>query len=101
MNEKFPKTVSTSSRAFNYFKEVWRETFPDDQNKTLSRMEQRKQSAKMQKEYEENAEHIENLQEQIPEWKRGAIAVTEQEAVEEKPGLFKRLSGKLTSTKTA
>lgn len=30
MNEKFPKTVTTTSKAFNYFKEVWRETFPDD-----------------------------------------------------------------------
>jgi hypothetical protein len=64
-------------------------------------MEQRKQAAKQQKEYDENAEHIENLQEQIPEWKRGAITVTDQEAVEEKPGLFKRISGKLASTKAA
>jgi hypothetical protein len=47
MNEKFPKTVSTSAKAFNYFKEVWRETFPDDQNKTLSRMEKRKEAAKL------------------------------------------------------
>ena len=57
--DKYPST----QKAFSYFKEVWRETFPNDQNKTVSRMEKRKEAAKMQKEYDENAEHIESLQE--------------------------------------
>ncbi len=76
-NEKFPKATSTTSKAFSYIKEVWLETFPNEQTKTSSRMERRRQAAKMQKEYEDNAEHIENLQQEIPEWKRGAVTITD------------------------
>lgn len=61
VNQKFPKAASTTSRAFGYFKEVWQETFPNEVNKTVSRMEKRREAAKLQKEYDENAEHIENL----------------------------------------
>jgi hypothetical protein len=41
-------------------------------------MERRREAARLQKEYEDNAEHIENLQEQIPEWKRGAVILSDE-----------------------
>lgn len=101
MNQKFPKAVSTTSKAFRYLKEVWQETFPNEQHKTVSKMELRKQAAKMQKEMEDNQEYIDKIQEEIPEWKRGAVVVTDQTAEEERKGILSRLTKKLGSTKAA
>ena len=105
VNEKFPKAASTTTKAFSYIKEVWLETFPNEYNKTLSKMERRKEVARLQKEYDDNIEHIENLQEQIPEWKRGAVVLSDLPATEERPGILSRLSkgvkSKLSSTKAA
>lgn len=68
-------------------------------------MEERRRQAKLQKEYDENKEHIDALYEEIPEWKRGAVVMTDQQASEEKPGLLSRVSGKvkskITQTKAA
>ena len=61
-------------------------------------MEQRKKIAKLQKELEKNElspEELEKLQEQIPEWKRGAVTMTDQTPHEERPGLFGRLGRKV------
>jgi lipase chaperone LimK len=105
MNEKFPKVSSGTSRVFSYIKEVWHETFPNEKNKLVTKMERRKEQARMAKEMEENQEFIDKLQEDIPEWKRGAIVTTDQEMSEEKPGLLKRVKStvksKITSTKAA
>ena len=49
------------------------------------------------KEYEENKEAIDNIQQQIPEWKRGAVVISDKPQEEEKKGLFKRMTGKITS----
>lgn len=64
-------------------------------------MEMRKKAAEQQKKYDENKEEIEKMQEEIPEWKRGAIVVTDQQAEEEKPGLLKRFSNKVKSKITS
>lgn len=105
MNEKFPKVSKTSSKAFSYIKDVWYETFPNEQNKLVSKMEKRKEQARIAKEMEENQEYIDKLQEEIPEWKRGAVITTDQQAQEEKSGIFKRVTSnvksKITSTKAA
>lgn len=54
MNEKFPKASSSTSKVFGYIKEVWYETFPNEQNKLVTKMERRKEQARIAKEMEEN-----------------------------------------------
>lgn len=46
---------------------------------------------------EMSQEFIDKLQEDIPEWKRGAVTLTDAEAVEEKKGLLGRLKRKVKS----
>jgi hypothetical protein len=77
MNEKFPKATKTTSKAFSYIKDVWYETFPNERNALQRKMEKRKEQARIAREMEENQEYIDKLQEEIPEWKRGAIITTE------------------------
>ena len=73
-------------------KDVWCETFPNEDKKVKSRIEKRKQIAKQQKEYEMSMEDQERMQQEIPEWKRQSLVVTDQQAEEEeKQGLFKKL----------
>jgi hypothetical protein len=59
-------------------------------------MEKRKEQARLMKEYEENKEEIEKMQEQIPEWKRGAVTISDKPPEEEKKGIFKRMTSKVT-----
>lgn len=105
MNTNFPKTTQVTGKAFGYMREVWQETFPNEKHAQLTRMEKRKEQARLMKEYEENKEHIENLQEQIPEWKRNAVVISDAVPEEEKPGFIKRMKNKVTnkisSTKAA
>jgi len=54
---KFPKT----HKCFSYIKEVWRETFPDEAGRSRSKIQQRKEAAKQQREYEMSADDIEKL----------------------------------------
>jgi hypothetical protein len=61
MNEKFPKASSSSSKVFGYIKEVWLETFPNEKNKLVTKMERRKEQARIAKEMEENQEYIDKL----------------------------------------
>ena len=44
-----------------YIKDVWKETFPDEEGKSKSKIEKRKELAKMQREYELQAEEIEKI----------------------------------------
>ena len=103
MNTSFPTATRVTSKAFGYMREVWQETFPKEKHSSLSRMEKRKEQAKLMKEYEENKEAIDNIQQQIPEWKRGAVVISDKPPEEEKKGLFKRMTGKISSkiTKTS
>ena len=57
MNSKFPKAIY----AIGYIKEVWQETFPNEKGKTLTRMERRREVAKMQKDLEDNQEYIDKI----------------------------------------
>jgi len=61
MNEKFPKASSSSSKVYEYIKEVWYETFPNEKNRTVTKMERRKEQARIAKEMEENQEYIDKL----------------------------------------
>ena len=78
------------------FAEVWEETFPNPDAKMAKRMKMRKEMAKLQREAEEKEkdmtpEELEAMEESIPEWKRGALQVTDAEAVEDKKGIFGRM----------
>lgn len=48
------------------------------------------------KEYEENKEAIDKIQDEIPEWKRGAVVISDKPVEEERKGIFKRMTGKVT-----
>ena len=105
MNTSFPTATKATSKAYGYMREVWQETFPNEKHSSLRKMEKRKEQARLMKEYEENKEHIEALQEQIPEWKRGAVTISDKPVEEAPKGIFSRMtskvSSKIASTKAA
>ena len=53
-----------------------------------SRIQRRKDIASKQKQYTE--EELEAMEEEIPEWKRGAVAVSDIKIEEDKGGLLRR-----------
>ncbi len=55
---KFPKLHSKTTGAFYYVKDVWQETFPNEERNVRNKIEKRKELARMQKEMEENQEYI-------------------------------------------
>jgi len=64
-----------TSRGLNFLKESWYETFPQEKDyvsKYKDRIEEIKRQRELEEEYENNGE--------IPEWKRGALIVTDIEA---------------------
>lgn len=92
INDKAPFVYKTGV----YFKDLWQETFPNDDKKVKSRMQKRKEMAQLQKKYSE--EEIDAFQEEIPEWKRTAISVVDEEQQTEKEaGVVKRLFKKVSS----
>ena len=101
MNTSFPTATKATSKAYGYMREVWQETFPNEKHESLKKMEKRKEQARLMKEYEENKEHIEAMQEQIPEWKRGAVTISDKPAEEQPKGIFKRMTSKVTSKITS
>jgi len=69
-------------------------------------MDQRKKLAKMQRELEEKEkemtpEEIEEMEKNIPEWKRNALVMSGEEAKPEKKGMFGKLKEKISSTDAA
>jgi predicted RNA-binding protein with PUA domain len=85
---------------------VWAETFPDPDKKMAERMKQRRKIAKEQRELEEKQENmtpeeIEEMEKNIPEWKRNALVMTGEEVTEEKSGVFGKIKGKISGTDAA
>lgn len=99
--KKFPAAHAKTNYCFNYLTEVWEETFPSGKSIASTKIEKRKERAKFIRELEEKAEEmdpeeLEEYMESIPEWKRGALVVTNNAAEEEEVrGLFSRLKSKL------
>lgn len=95
---KYPKMASK----WSYFKEVWQETFPDPERAMNKKMEARKKMAQMQREHDETVakmtqEERDAMEAAIPEWKRGALVVTEPEAAEKKEaGLLRSMKNKVS-----
>lgn len=80
--QKSPKTHEKASNYFNTLKEVWVETFPHFEKEAKNKMDLRKIQAKTAREIREKQEEMtpEELElylETIPEWKRGALVVTD------------------------
>ena len=46
-------------------------------------------------------EEIEEMEKNIPEWKRNAVVLTDEKVKEEKSGMFGKLKGKISSTDAA
>lgn len=61
--------------------------------------------AKLQKESELSQEDIDRLEETIPDWKKGAVTLTDSQIKEEKAGLLgklkKHVAKKISNTETA
>jgi hypothetical protein len=96
LNQKFPKTCEKTAVCYNYIKDVWQETFPQEHSKAKSKIEKRKEIAKKQKEMVElSEEELAKMEGEIPEWKKGALATTNLEAEEEKPGMLRRATQKV------
>jgi len=77
---KYPKAAKKTSVAVNYISEVWKETFPKNQEVAKTKIDERRERAKLAKELEAKAEamtpeELEAYMETIPEWKRGALVV--------------------------
>lgn len=66
--------------AFDYVSEVWKETFPNNKEVAKTKIDDRKERAKLLKELEKKTaeltpEELEAYMQSIPEWKRGALVV--------------------------
>lgn len=86
-----------TSYCYSYLREVWQETFPNEKEKAKTKIDERKERARIAKEYQEKMkdmtqEEIDAYMEKIPEWKRGALVVSNAEEKEEQEtkGLFGR-----------
>jgi hypothetical protein len=85
---KYPKAHEKTSYYFKQLKDVWAETFPDEKGKAQSKMESRRERARIAKEHEERMsemtqEELDAYMEEIPEWKRGALVVSDAPEEEE------------------
>ena len=98
--EKFPKAHEKTSHYFTVLSDVWQETFPNAEKKVQDKMSKRRERAKLAREWEEKQkdmtpEELAEMEEEIPEWKRGALVVASDDEEEEqkKRGMFGRMKG--------
>ena len=97
INQKAPFVYKTGV----FFKDLWQETFPNDDGKVKNRMKRRKELAQLQQKYTD--EELEAMQEEIPEWKRTAVAMVDESEQQDKEAgfvkrLFKRVGDKVTDS---
>ena len=86
INEKAPFLYKSGA----FIKDLWNETFPSDSKNVKTKIEKRKEIAQMQQNYTE--EEIEQMQEEIPDWKRTAVTMVDEEKLEaEQSGYLKRM----------
>ena len=101
---KYPKAAKKTSTAVNYISEVWKETFPKNQDIAKSKIDERRERAKLAKELELKAEsmtpeELEAYMETIPEWKRGALVVQNNtQEDKEVQGVFRKIRAKISGT---
>ena len=100
INEKAPFIYKTGV----FFKDLWKETFPNDEGKVKTRLTRRKEIAKEQINYTQ--EEIDQMQENIPDWKRTAVTVSDEaQRKEENSGLliklYRKVGQKVSDTEIA
>lgn len=100
---KYPTAHKKASYYFDYCSEVWKETFPNNKVQAKTKIDDRRERAKMVKDLEAKMkeltpEELEAYMESIPEWKRGALVIQENqdEEPEEVEGVFRRIRGKIS-----
>jgi hypothetical protein len=98
---KYPSVHVKVNYYYDYVSEVWKETFPNNKEIAKSKIDDRKERAKLLKEIEKKTaemtpEELNAYWESIPEWKRGALVVTNSEKEEEEvQGVLKRVRAKI------
>lgn len=88
-SQKFPKTSYYTDKTGKLVGELWRETFPSQDDKIL-KMVKIHEMRKLSKEIDEKLARGEMTEDQIPDWKRSALAI-----VEPKKSSWKKLQDKL------
>jgi hypothetical protein len=100
---KYPSVHKNVNYYYDYVSEVWQETFPNNKEIAKTKIDERKERAKLLKEIEKQTaemtpEQLAAYWEAIPEWKRGALVVTNSEKEEEEvQGILKRVRAKIGS----
>lgn len=96
LEAKFPKAFEKSAGVRTYLSDIWKETFPNEELNVRRKMEKRRELAKLESKL--TAEEIDAIQDEIPEWKRAAVTIVDnQAAVEEKKGFLSRQMGKISN----
>ena len=100
INEKAPFLYKTGV----FFKDLWKETFPNDEGKVKSRLERRREIAKEQVNYSQD--EIDKMQENIPDWKRTAVTVVDETEEKEQDSnyfirLYRKVGQKVSDTEIA
>ena len=102
MKTKFPKAHEKTSAGYNLLKDVWKETFPNAEQNAQDKMSRRRERAKLAREWEEKQEdmtpeEIAAMEEEIPEWKRNALVVSNDDEgeVQKKKGMIGRMKAKI------
>lgn len=85
---------------------MWAETFPNAERDMKRRQEQRKKNARIARETQEKLkdmtpEELEEMERNTPEWKRGALVVTDADQGKEKEGVFGSIKQKISKTEAA
>lgn len=98
---KYPSVHAKANNAASYFSDVWQETFPANKDIAKVKLDQRKERARQAREIEAKMdamtpEELDAYMEAIPEWKRGALQVQENQDLEEEEvqSIFKRARAK-------
>jgi len=85
--EKYPSAHGKASHYFTVLSDVWQETFPNREKVVTGKMANRKERAKLAREWEERQaemtpEELAAMEESIPEWKRNAMVVVSDDEEE-------------------
>ena len=84
---KYPNMHEKASGHYEELVQVWRETFPSAKSVTKDKFDKRRERAKIAKEWEDKMatmtqEEIDAMEAEIPEWKKGALVLQDDEEEE-------------------
>jgi len=97
IKDRLANTAPFLGKVADFVADSWEQTFPSEKYHIKAEIERRKAKERAEKEKvikEYTEEELVQLQEEIPEWKRTAIAQFEEES-EEDNSLRKKVSGKI------